>query len=337
MRLLSLIACALLLAVSPCLAGDTLTSVKGRGLVRCGVASDVPGFAERDASGKWTGFDVDFCRAVAAAVLDSPDKVSFLPLSTSARFTALMAREVDLLVRNTTWSLSREAMLGVEFTGAMFFTGQAFMVPAQAAAGGLKGLDGVTVGTAKGSTHVQNLDEMAVTHGLRFKIVLYDSVEEARDAFFAGKCQALSEDAVLLAAFRTEAPGGPEAYAILPERFSKEPISPAVLRGDAQWTLTVKSVQAALISAEECGLTRDVAAKGLDPVTNPAAALLLRRADALAKPLGLEPGWALRAIRTAGNYGEMYDRNLGAQSPLRLERGQNKLWNQGGLLFAPPF
>ncbi|WP_243360317.1 amino acid ABC transporter substrate-binding protein [Fundidesulfovibrio terrae] len=337
MRLFSLIACALLLAASPCLAGDTSTTVKSRGLVRCGVASDVPGFAVRDASGRWAGLDVDFCHAVAAAVLGDPAKVSFLPLATSARFTALMAREVDLLSRNTTWSLSREAMLGVEFSGPMLFTGLAFMVPAMAAGGGLKGLDGATVGAVRGTTHVQNLDEMAVTHGMRFKIVLYDSVEQARDAFFAGQCQALSEDAVLLAAFRSQAPGGPDEYTILPERLSKEPISPAVLRGDAQWSLTVKCVLAALITAEECAITREAAANGVTPSSNPAGALFLRRADALAKPLGLEPGWALRAIRAVGNYGEIYERNLGSGSPLKLERGVNRLWSRGGLLFAPPF
>jgi len=335
MRIAALLAVLALLAASPCAAGDTIDTVRNRGAVRCGVPADAPGFAVKDKEGRWYGFNVDLCRAVAAAVLGDAGKVSFVPLTTSARFDALAKGDIDLLAHNTTWSLSRVASLDVDFVGPVLFTGQAFLVRAKDAQEGVNSLDGAKVGVAKGSTHVHNLEAMAVSHGLRFQTLLFDSAEQARDAFFSGKCRAVTEDDALLASFRSQAPGGPGEYAVLPDRLSLEPLALAVKRGDAKWRLAVRSVLAALIAAEECGLTREMAVSGLDPASNKAAALFLRNADALAKPMGVESGWALRAVREAGNYGEMYERNLGG--PLGLPRGLNRLWSKGGLLYAPPF
>jgi len=337
MRLFLALACALLLTSPPCLAGDTINTIRSRGVVRCGVARDIPGFAVKDAAGNWSGFEVDLCRAVAAAVLGSPDKASFLPLDTTARFTALLAREVDLLSRDTTWTLSREAMLGVDFAGPVLFTGLAFLVPARNAPSGIQGLAGAKVATARGGTHVQNIADMAVSHGLSFQVELYDSIEQARDALYKGECQALAADGVLLYSFKATAPGGPDAYVVLPGRFSKEIISPAVLASDPQWSLTVRCVLAALITAEQCGLTRQGALDASGPAADPGCALFLKHADELSKPLGLTPGWALRAVQAVGNYGEMFERNLGMGSPLKIDRGLNRLWSQGGLLYAPAF
>lgn len=335
MRFAALFAILSFLAASPCAAGDTLELVKSRGEIRCGVPADAPGFAIKDKAGRWSGFNVDLCRAVAAAVLGSSGKATFVPLTTSARFDALASGDIDLLAHNTTWSLNRVASLNVDFAGPVLFTGQAFLVRAKDALEGVMSLDGAKVGVARGSTHVHNLEAMAVSHGLRFQTVLFDSAEQARDALFAGKCQAVTDDDVLLAAFRSQAPGGPGEFAVLPDRFSLEPLALAVKRGDEKWRLAVRGVLAALIAAEECGLTREIAVNGLDPASNKAGALFLRNADALAKPMGVESGWALRAIKEAGNYGELYERNLGG--PLGLPRGLNRLWSKGGLLYAPPF
>ncbi len=326
---------ACLCAAAPCPAGETLANARKRGVVRCGVSDGVPGFSTTDAAGVWAGMDVDYCRAVAAAVLGDPGKTAFLPLASRARFTALLGKEIDLLARNTTWSIGREVVFDVEFVGTFFLTGQAFLVRSGDAPAGLAGLDRARVAVIRGSTHVRNLDDVAAKAGVAFEPVLFDTAEQARDAFFSGDCRALTGDGAMLAAWRALAEDGSGRYALLPELYSKEPLSPVVRRDDGRWLTVLRAVLAVVVAAEECGLTRDnvrEAAAG-----NVAGRLLLERAESLAGPLGLEPGWAVRAIAAVGNYGEIFERNVGAGSSLRLDRGINRLWKDGGLLWSPPF
>ncbi|OPY90272.1 MAG: General L-amino acid-binding periplasmic protein AapJ precursor [Syntrophus sp. PtaU1.Bin208] len=318
------------------LAGETLDAVKSRGMLRCGVSEGIAGFSEKDATGRWVGFDVDFCRAVAAAVIGNPEKVTFVPLKASARFPALQAGKIDLLVRNTTWTLGREAGLKVQFPGIHFFDGQGFMVPAKKGVKRIDQINGATVCVEKGTTHLQNLEDYFAARKMRVKPLIFDSVREVTEAFLSGRCLACTSDASQLAAMRLRAPGGPKAFVILPERISKEPLGPIVSRGDDDWFTVVRWVLFALISAEENDLRRDTIAAYLLGSTSPT----IRRAAGLeggfGKALGLREDWAVRAVQAVGNYGEMFERNLGCGSALQLERGYNRLWTKGGLMYAPP-
>lgn len=335
MRHILFLVMALLLAPQICLAGETLDTIRKNGAVRCGVDTGMPGFAVKGPDGKWTGMDIDYCRAVAAALLGDPEKCFFLPLTTRARFTSLLAREVDLLSKRTTWTVGREAAFQVLFVGAYYLTGQGFLVRAEDAPQGIKSLEGQKVAVAKGSTHEQNLPEVAAAMGVRIVPVIYDDFDQARDAFFKGECRGLTGDQVVLAVSRVQAPGGPEPWALLPKIFAKEPLSPVARLDDDQWVILLRAVLAVLLSAEEYGLTRDNVRAV--PADNLPAMQLLQRADAMAKSLGVAPGWAVRVIAAVGNYGEIFDRHLGAGSPFKLERGRNRLWNNGGLLWSPPF
>jgi general L-amino acid transport system substrate-binding protein len=322
--------------VAPGFAGEALDAVKSRGLLRCGVSEGIAGFSERNAAGRWTGFDVDFCRAVAAAVIGDPEKVKFVPLKASARFPALQAGKIDLLVRNTTWTLGREAGLKVQFPGILLFDGQGFMVPAKGGVQKIEQLKGATICVEKGTTHVQNLADTFAARGMEVKPLVFDSVREVTNAFFSGRCRAFTSDASQLAALRLRAPGGPRTFLILPERISKEPLGPIVRRGDDDWFTIVRWVLFALIAAEENNLTQDNIIALLRDSRHPA----LRRAGGLeggfGRALGLREDWAVRAIQAVGNYGEMFDRNLGRNSALQLDRGHNRLWTEGGLMYAPP-
>lgn len=315
-------------------AGEVLNGVKARGQLRCGVSEGIPGFSEQDADGRWRGFDVDFCRAVAAAVLGDPNKVELVPLLASTRFPALQTRRIDLLLNNTTWTLTREAVLKVQFPGILFYDGQGFMVPAKMA--NLADLDGATICVERGTTHQRNLEAYFEARGGSVKPLLIDSAPEAAAALFAGRCRAYTSDASLLAAMRLRAPSDAGAFAILPERISREPFSPAVWGGDPEWATVIRWVLNVLILAEEYGVTRD----NLDAVVAENRNPLVRRTaderDRIARALGIEPGWGIRAMRAVGNYGEIYERNVGRDSPLQIERGLNRLWNQGGLHYAPP-
>ncbi|HOW74822.1 MAG TPA: amino acid ABC transporter substrate-binding protein [Candidatus Competibacteraceae bacterium] len=317
-------------------AGEVLDGVKSRGQLRCGVSEGIPGFSERDANGHWRGLDVDFCRAVAAAVLSDADKVEFVPLRASARFPALQSRKVDLLLNNTTWTLTREAVLKVQFPGILFYDGQGFMVPAAAGIATLADLDGATICVEKGTTHRRNLEVLFRANGWSVEPLVIDSATEAAQAFFAGRCRAYTSDAAQLAGMRLRAPKDPQDFVILPERISKEPLSPVVWRGDPEWTNLVRWVLNTLILAEEYGVTRDnlnaVIAEGANPLVRRTA----DERDLLARSLGVPPRWGIRVLRAVGNYGEMYERNVGRDSPLKIERGLNQLWNQGGLHYAPP-
>jgi general L-amino acid transport system substrate-binding protein len=313
--------------------GDTMAQIKARGVLRCGVSEGVQGFSSRDASGRWTGIDADFCRAVAAAALGDAAKVAFVPLRASARFPALNEGMVDLLARNTTWTLLRESALRVQFAGVLFYDTQAFLVRASDGAQGAEDLKEGTVCVEKGTSTDDHLRAYSAEHGLNLKPLVLDSANEARTAFFAGRCKAYAADTSNLAAVRLQAPDGPQTAVILPERIAKEPLSPAVRGGDQGWATLVRWVLFSLVAAEELGVTRDTLQ---DRLADPAVQRALVADDAINRSLGVDRGWSVRAVQSVGNYGEMFDRNLGARTPLDLDRGANRLWTQGGLMYAPP-
>jgi general L-amino acid transport system substrate-binding protein len=337
--LLPLILCLATVAGSASVfaAGKTVPSIKTRDMLRCGVSEGIPGFSARDAAGRWSGLDVDLCRALAAAVLGDPAKVRFVPLKASARFPALKGGQVDLVARNTTWTMSREVLLGTQFPAVLFYDGQAFMVPAKAAATRAAALAG-PVCVEKGTTSERNLVRYFAARGAKVESMVIDSARGAADALFAGKCSALTSDASQLAALRLHAPGGAAQYTILPERISKEPLGPVVLDADPGWASVVRWVLYVLIEAEERGITRATADTAVPLAISRGASDARARADwdYTQRELGLRPDWAVQAIRAVGNYGEMFERNVGSRSPLRLERGLNRLWTQGGLMVAPP-
>jgi general L-amino acid transport system substrate-binding protein len=326
-----------LAALSPAAkAGETLDAVKSRDRLRCGVSQGIAGFSERDASGRWSGFDVDFCRAVAAAVLGDPEKVVFVPLKASERFPALQSGIIDLLLRNTTWTLGREARLKMQFPAILFYDGLTVMVPKKTGIKKIDQLNGATVCVEKETTHVQNIADYFAARSMKLTRLVLDSTAEVSAAFFAGRCTAYASDASQLVAVRLKAPGGPQYFDILPERISKEPLGPVVRRGDDDWFTLVRWVLFALIAAEETGITRDNIAVILKETHDPA----LRRAVGIdggfGSALGVADNWAVRAVAAVGNYGEIFERNVGRGSPLGLDRGLNGLWTQGGLMYAPP-
>ena len=317
-------------------AGDILEGVKARGELRCGVSEGIDGFSEQDKSGRWIGLDAEFCRAVAAAALGDADKVAFIPLKSSTRFPALQVRSIDLLTRNTTWTFTREVALEVDFPAVLFYDGQGFMVPKQARIANIADLDGATVCVEKGTTHQHRLTDWFAARDLEVKPLVIDSTREVAEAFFAGRCQAYTSDASQLAALRVHAKGGANAYEILAERISKEPLAPVVPGGDRQWTTLVRWVLFALIAAEEQGLTQ---ANIVTEVQQRRGNIwkLLRGSDfSYGAALGVEEGWAIRAVAAVGNYGELYERTVGRRSALKIERGMNRLWKDGGLMYAPP-
>jgi len=317
-------------------AGETLAGVKARMVVRCGVSEGIPGFSARDRTGRWVGLEADFCRAVAAAVLKDGEKVKFVPLKASERFPALQSGAIDLLARNTTCTLGREAGLKAMFPGTIFYDGQAFMVPASSRIREIRQLNNATICVEKGTTHQQYLADYFTFLGLSAKPLVIDSSTGVAEAFFSGRCQAYTSDTSQLAAARLRAPGGASKYVILPQRISREPIGPVVRRGDDDWYTLVRWVLFALIAAEESGVTAKNAARLRDTTANPVLRRALGLGGGFGREMGVDDDWALRAVRSVGNYGEMYDRNLGPRSALGLERGLNRLWNDGGLLYAPP-
>jgi general L-amino acid transport system substrate-binding protein len=330
-----IIACAVALLPVQVSAGETLARVQSNSVVRCGVSEGVAGFSVKDVSGRWTGMDADFCRAVAAAALGDGEKVAFVSLFASARFPALKSNQIDLLARNTTQTLGREANIGTHFAGILYYDGQSFLVPAGSRVQQVRDLDGASICVLKESTHVVHLADYFKAQGLNYQPIVVESVPQARDEFFAGRCQAYTSDASTLAAIRMQAAGGPDRFRILPDRISKEPLGPVVNRGDEQWATLVKWVLLALIEAEERGITRANVRKVLETTADPAVQAFL--GGGYAKTFGISPGWVVRVVEATGNYGEMFERNLGSESPLKIERGLNRLWNQGGLMYSPPF
>ena len=330
---------AALVALSPptsALAGDILDGIKARGELRCGVSEGIAGFSEQDKNGRWIGMDADFCRAMAAAVLGDGEKVGFVPLKSSTRFPALQMRSIDLLARNTTWTFSREVAIKVDFPAVLFYDGQAFMVPIKARISKIAELKGTTVCVEKGTTHEDRLKDYSETRGLTVTPLVIDSASEVAAAFFAGRCAAYTSDASQLAAMRLRAPQGGNDYEILPERISKEPLAPVVLSGDREWTLLVRWVLFALIAAEEQGLTRDNIVTEVQHRKGRIWRMISGKDLSYGQVLGVADGWAVRAVAAVGNYGELYERNVGQGSQLKIERGLNRLWKDGGLMYAPP-
>lgn len=321
---------------APVQADEVMDGIRARGELRCGVSEGIPGFSEQDATGRWRGIDADFCRAVAAALLGDAEKVAFVPLRASTRFPALLARQIDLLARNTSWTLTREALLQVQFPAVLFYDGQAFMVPRSSGIGRLADLREASVCVVKGTTHESNLADHARLHGLAWQPLVIDSSLVVAEAFFAGRCQAWTADAAQLAAMRLRAPSGAQDFVILPERISREPLGPVVRGDDAQWARLVRWVLYVLVLAEEYGLTQANVESKVSEFGGATGRLLSGQDARLARAMGAQADWAIRAVRAVGNYGELYERNLGAASPLHIERGLNRLWRDGGLMYAPP-
>jgi len=312
----------------------SLERVKKNGFLRCGVNEGLPGFANPDAKGNWSGFDVDFCRALAAVILNDPSKVRFTPTSAKVRFTTLQSGEVDLLSRNTTWSMSRDVQLGLEFIGVTYYDGQGFLVPKKLKVTSAKQLNGATVCTNTGTTTELNLADYFRSNNLKYKIIAFEKNAEVLAAYDAGRCDAFTTDASGLYAERLKLKK-PDDHIILPEIISKEPLGPAINHGDQQWGDVVRWTLFALINAEELGVT----SKNVDQMlksTNPEIRRLLGVEGAFGESLGLTNDFAVRAIKKVGNYGEIFERNVGQGSPLKIKRGLNALWNKGGVLYAPP-
>lgn len=316
-------------------AGSTLDGVRQRGEVRCGVSSGVAGFSALGEDGQWHGLDVDVCRAVAAAVLGDANKVRYTPLSSQQRFAALQARQIDILSRNTTWTLSRDAGLGIVFTGITYFDGQGVLVPKSFHLKSARQLNGAEICVQSGTTNEKNLATFLKANRIKAKAIVYDNFEAAYKAFFSGRCQAFSTDVSALIGLKTKQALHPDDYDVLPEVFSKEPLGPAVLDGDTAWFLIVRWVVFAMIEAEELGVGQANLQTMLNS-DNPAVARLLGQSEDLGKPLGLPKNWVQQILKQVGNYGEVFDRNLGPHSPLGLKRGLNDLWTRGGLMYAPP-
>ncbi len=323
------------LAASAATAG-TLDDVKARGKLNCGVSTGLVGFAAPDANGNWDGYDVSVCRAVAAAVLGDPTAVEFVPTTGKTRFTALASGEVDMLARNTTWTFTRDVDLKFEFVGINYYDGQGFMVPKSLGVTSAKDLDGATVCIQTGTTTELNLADFFRSNNMNYEPVPIETNAEAQQQYLAGACDTLTTDASGLAATRAafENPGD---HVVLPEIISKEPLGPLVRHGDQQWGDIVRWTLNALISAEELGITSaniDELSKGTN---NPEINRILGTEGDLGAMFGLDKQWAYRAIKANGNFGEIFEKNIGENTPLGLSRGLNALWTNGGLIYSPPF
>ncbi len=325
-----------LFLVLPASAG-ILEEVRERGLVRCGVNQELPGFARRDASGVWRGLDVDLCRAIAAAVLGEADKAEFVALNAKTRFAALQAGEIDVLVRNTTWTLTRDTVLNLNFAGVNFFDGQGFMVRRSLGLDSARALDGATICVTSGTTTALNLADYFAANGMRYRAMTFEELLDAASAYETGSCDAFTSDRSSLAAFRSLF-ARPEEHVLLPDSISKEPLGPVVKTGDERWASTVRWTLNALMLAEELGVTKANAEDQVKTTTDPRVRRLLGAEGEFGPMLGLSDDWAKDAIEAVGNYGEIFERNLGSQSTLDLARGLNAQWNArpAGLIYGLP-
>ncbi|MBF0334739.1 MAG: amino acid ABC transporter substrate-binding protein [Alphaproteobacteria bacterium] len=326
---------ALGLAATPAMAGATFDAVKAKGFVQCGVNLGLHGFSAPDDRGNWSGLDVDLCRAVAAAMFGDSTKVKYTPLSAQQRLPALQSGEIDVLARNTTWTLSRDSANGLNFAAVNFYDGQGFMVPTKLNVKSAKELDGATICVLPGTTTEQNLADYFRATKMTFKPVVIEKNEELTSAFLAGRCDAISSDGSQLAAIRANETPNPADFVILPERISKEPLSPAVRHGDDQWLDLVKWSLWAMMAAEEKGINQQNVETFLTS-NDPDVKRLLGVTEGNGKALGVDEKWAFTIIKQIGNYGESFDRNVGKGSKLKLDRGLNALWTNGGLMYAPP-
>ncbi|HEU0216405.1 MAG TPA: amino acid ABC transporter substrate-binding protein [Stellaceae bacterium] len=319
----------------PAVAAGTLDKVKAAGTISCGVSTGIAGFSQPDNQGNYSGMDVDVCRALSAAIFGDPNKVKYVPLSAQQRFTALQSGEVDILSRNTTWTLQRDAELGINFAPVVYYDGQGFMVAKKLGVKSAKELNGATICVQPGTTTELNLADYFRSNKMEYKPVVIEKLDELVAAFFGGRCDVFTTDRSQLAAVRVSRASNPDDYMILPEVISKEPLAPAVRQGDDQWRDIVTWVIFALIQAEESDITKanvDDMLKSDDPNIK----RMLGVTPGMGKALGLDEKWAYNEIKLVGNYGEIFDHNLGAGSPLKLERGINNLWTKGGLQYAMP-
>ncbi|CUH67071.1 General L-amino acid-binding periplasmic protein AapJ precursor [Thalassovita gelatinovora] len=317
-------------------AAGTLDDVKARGKLNCGVTTGLVGFAAPDANGHWEGFDVGVCRAVAAAVLGDKDAVEFVPTTGKTRFTALASGEIDMLARNTTWTFSRDVDLKFDFIGVNYYDGQGFMAPKALGVSSAKELDGATVCIQTGTTTELNLADFFRSNNISYEPVPIETNAEGQQQFLAGACDVYTTDASGLAATRAtfENPGD---YVVLPEIISKEPLGPLVRHGDNEWGDVVRWSLNALVAAEELGITSANIAELSAGTNNPEINRILGTEGTLGEMLGLDVDWAKRAIMAGGNYGELFEKNIGESTPIGLARGLNAQWTEGGLLYAPPF
>ncbi|AGT10656.1 amino acid ABC transporter substrate-binding protein [Paracoccus aminophilus] len=320
----------------PAHAGPTLDAVKQRGELKCGVNTGSAGFAAPDKNGVWRGMDVDFCRVIAAAVLGDASKVQFVPVSPETRFPTLQAGEIDVLIRQTSTTLSRDSSLGLLFEPPIFYDGQGVLVSAASGITSAKELDGASICVQPGSTTELNVQDYFQKNGMEFKPVVIESLDQVTNTFFAGRCDALTSDRSDLASARSIAVNRDD-YVLLPEVLSKEPLAPVVRQGDDQWFLIVKWAIYATFVGEEKQLGRETIDAAATSSTDPEVARFLGKDPGVFAGLGLKPDWAYQIIKQVGNYGEIYNANVGPSTALGLERGLNRMWTEGGLLYAPPF
>ena len=323
-----------LFSVSTVSAATTLESVKEKGHLQCGVTSGLPGFSQPDDKGNWTGIDVDTCRAVAAAIFGDAQAVEFTPLTAKERFTALQSGEIDMLSRNTTWTLTRDASLGLNFTGTNYYDGQGFLIKKELGVNDATELNGATICIQAGTTTELNLSDYFRAKGMEYQPIVFDTSEQTVQGFAAGRCDVLTSDRSQLAALRSKLTD-PSSAEILPNTISKEPLGPVVRQGDDQWFNIVKWVLNAQINAEELGITSDNVEEMVKS-DNPNIQRLLGTDGDMGAKLGLPADFGQKVVKQVGNYGEMYNRNVGPDTPLGLDRGLNALWTEGGILYAPP-
>ena len=321
------------LVASSAFAG-TLDDVKSRGMLSCGVSTGLPGFSELDSKGNMAGIDADTCRAVAAAVLGDATKVSFKPLTAKERFTALQSGEIDMLSRNTTWTHTRDTSLGLNFAGVNYYDGQGFMVKKALGVTSAKELSGATVCLQAGTTTELNVSDYFREHGMEYTLVAVETSAASRESFDSGRCDVLTSDQSQLYSLRTKM-DNPAEVVVLPEIISKEPLGPVVRQGDDQWFNIVRWTLFAQINAEEMGITSANAAAAKTD-SNPGKKRLMGTEGDSGSKLGLSADWAFNAVSQVGNYGEMFERNVGLNTPLAIARGKNALWTKGGLQYAPP-
>jgi general L-amino acid transport system substrate-binding protein len=313
---------------------QTLKTVTDRGMVSCGVSQGLPGFSSPDDKGNWTGLDVDICRAIAAAIFNDPTKVKFVPLSAKDRFTALQSGEIDLLSRNTTWTLSRDTSLGANFTGVTYYDGQGFLVKKSLKVNSALELNSASICVQTGTTTEQNLADYFKGNNMKYEVIAFGSADETVKAYESGRCDVFTADVSQLFAERLKL-SNPADHNVLPEVISKEPLGPMVRHGDDQWFDLVKWVLFAMIDAEELGVTQ----KNVDDMAKsdkPEFKRVFGADGNLGEQLGLTKDWVSRIVKAVGNYGESFDRNVGAGSKLGIARGLNQLWNRGGIQYAPP-
>ena len=333
-HILPIVAGAVLGLTAGAASAATLDDVQARGEVVCGVSQGLPGFSNPDDQGNWSGIDVDFCRAVAAAIFDDPGAVSFTPLSAKERFTALQSGEVDVLSRNTTWTMTRDSSLGLNFAGVNYYDGQGFMVRKDLGVASALELDGAAVCTNTGTTTELNVADYFRANELEYEVVAFEKADEVVAAYDAGRCDVYTTDQSGLYAQRLKL-ANPTEHMVLPEIISKEPLGPVVRQGDDQWFNINRWVLNAMINAEELGVTSE----NVDSMMgsgNPAVARLLGEEGAYGEMLGLPNDWAVRVIKHVGNYAETFERNVGPDTPLGISRGLNALWSDGGILYAAP-